>query len=699
MSTVSSRFVHSIHVLGSILVLVAVALSQLSQAQSGDPNADAMKQLQQMQNDPRYKQMMDNPQVRDAMQQATKNASKTPAVVGGVARTGLPKRDEARLATVRRVAPSSEQLRVYVANVHAAVMSRLPADQRASVRELITELQAEPAGTLEAAASNVWIMGHPDLGVVLMGQAAADHPNQAGTLNNYAAFLTMLGAEPQAIPILQRLAADYPNNSTVQSNLGQAWFGLGDIAEAKKHLDAAVRIFPGHSQANLTIADIDEAQGDPVGEAQALEHSIESSYSQEKADRLAKLGKMPPPQRIPWRVHMAQDPMGLEQFKTPAFCKGVDDAKDCEARWQSFQDEISSKNELLEAKEKKLEQQIKERATKASAGALAPKASMTDMMAAANNMATAMGMDQWSPMQPVAQPRYHAALDDLSNLDAKIKSDTESIWAQENDLVKQFGAKEGEINKRYEPLFGEGEDPGIEKQYCEEIDKVEQAASSSVNPLLENIYQIGRPRILRTYNDFVYYAQFENDDLDFELIKVQTQRRFLGWLSTVHGAPYEGSRCTKAKPKKQSTVLQDFYDVHCEHIITFSVPKVGSFEVHCNKMITKLDLSAKVAGVGLNLKTTTVENLDTEQFISGRVEIGGKVGVDTKVGPVSAEASASGKGFIEFDDHHVTNVGGDLSGSAGVGPATVTVDTSAGWNSGSSNSGAVTLGGMTVKSF
>jgi tetratricopeptide (TPR) repeat protein len=580
-------------------------------------------------------------------------------------------------------------------------MAMLPADQRAEVTDLIEPLKAEGPGALEAGASGLWILGKPDLGVLLMGQAASDHPEQANTLNNYAAFLTMLGAEPQAIPMLQRLALQYPNDSTVQSNLGQAWFGLGDIAEAKKHLDAAVRIFPGCSQANDTLADIDEANGDPVAEASALERSIETSYSEAKADRLAKLGKKVDQNRIPWRVHKAQDPMGLEQLTVPAFCKGVDDAKDCSARWSAFDDEISSRNENIGAEYNKVQEQIVARSQAASAKAMAPNASMADMMKAANQMMQTTGLGDLakSPMMPVAQPRYHAALDDLGQLDSKIQSETAPMQKQLAETQATYAEQRHALEEKYKDLFGEGEAAGVEEQYCSEVDELENKESSEVNPLLENIYQASRPRLIRTYNDFVYYAQFENDDLTFQALKLHQEQMFLAWLSTVHGVPYQGSRCKKSKAKKESTVLQDFYDVHCEHIITFSVPKIGSFDVHCNKMTTKLNLSAKVGAVTLSLKGTMTENLDTNQFIAGRVDEGVKIGTDTKVGPVKASASAEATGFIEFDDHGPTNVGGGLSGTVGVGPASVTVDTNTSWSAGSSESGSAKLGGMTVTKF
>lgn len=681
--------------------LAAALLAPAAMAQSKDAGAAAYKQLQQMQNDPQYQKMMNDPQVREAMAQAMKNSGQTPAVKGGVARTGMPKRDTARLATVSRVAPTDAQLREYLPKVHAAVLNRLPADQRASVNGLIAQLKADSPGSLEAAASAAWMLGHPDLGVVLMGQAAIDHPGKANTLNNYAAFLTMLGAEPQAIAILQNLAQKFPSDGTVQANLGQAWFGLGEVTEAKKHLQSAVRLFPGCTQANDTLADIAEAGGDKAGETEALQKSIESSYSVEKADRLEKLGKKIPPDKIPWRVHFPQDPMGLEKFTVPAFCKGVADARDCETRWQVFKDEISARMESLTAKDTRLRQQINERATKASARATKPNASMADMMAAANQMMNATGLGELSksPMTRIAKPRFAAAMDELGKVSQKWAADNANTKQMIVAIQQKYSAKRNAIESRYQPMFGEGASPGIEEQYCSEIDQLENAESDEMNPVLEASYTAMRPRILRAYNDYVYYAQFENDDLAFQELKTHQQLMFLAWLGSVHGAPFEGSRCTKRTAKKQSTVLQDFYDVHCEHIISFSVPKIGSFDVHCNKMTTNLNLSFNVGGASIGFKSTTTENLDTEQFIKGRVELGTTIGADAPVGPVKAGASAEGTGFVEFDDHGVTNVGGSLSGSAGVGPATVTVGSDVSWTSGASGSGSATLGGITVGKF
>ena len=74
------------------------------------------------------------------------------------------------------------------------------------------------------------MLGHWEKALFIMGKVCIDDVTDADNLNNYAAFLVMTGGEQAAIPILEYLDEKYPDNSTIKNNLGQAWFGLGDLA-------------------------------------------------------------------------------------------------------------------------------------------------------------------------------------------------------------------------------------------------------------------------------------------------------------------------------------------------------------------------------------------------------------------------------------------------------------------------------------
>lgn len=108
----------------------------------------------------------------------------------------------------------------------------------------------------------LWLAGKSDLALYVLGKFCAADATNTDNLSNYSAMLSMKGAQHLAIPILNNLNAKYPKNSTLLNNLGQAWFGLGEIGKAEKYLDSAIRIYAYHPQANLTKSLIEESQQD-----------------------------------------------------------------------------------------------------------------------------------------------------------------------------------------------------------------------------------------------------------------------------------------------------------------------------------------------------------------------------------------------------------------------------------------------------
>src|SRR5258706_14920881 len=114
--------------------------------------------------------------------------------------------------------------------------------------------------------------------------AGINRPANMDNLNNYAAFLSMMGAEQAAIPILLYLNNKFPNNNTILNNMGQAWFGLGDMTASKKYLEAATELYPTHSMANLTLSKIylSGPSPDTTKAKDALKRSISESYCADK---------------------------------------------------------------------------------------------------------------------------------------------------------------------------------------------------------------------------------------------------------------------------------------------------------------------------------------------------------------------------------------------------------------------------------
>ncbi len=164
------------------------------------------------------------------------------------------------------------------------------ARQRAETIEAALRKEGgDTAAKMSAAANGLAVWGAWPEATYLMGKAALAC-GKAQDLNNLAAFLTMQRAWHAAAPILITLDARYANNATILNNLGQAWFELGEVKEAERVLTLAVRRAPNHPQANVTKSRIEEACGDKAAAIESMRMAIQGGFSEEKAQRLARLG-------------------------------------------------------------------------------------------------------------------------------------------------------------------------------------------------------------------------------------------------------------------------------------------------------------------------------------------------------------------------------------------------------------------------
>ena len=167
---------------------------------------------------------------------------------------------------------SDAELRKYLQQVAAKAEEYLsvPAKENAELIIKEVKLKHPTRAALVNAANGCVVTGHPEEALYILGKLCNEDPTQTDNLSNYAAFLTMTGGGNAAIPILLKLNQRFPGNSTVLNNLGQAWFNLGDLEEAEKYLDAAIRAFAYHPQANYTKSIIEGSKGNKAAAVEAL---------------------------------------------------------------------------------------------------------------------------------------------------------------------------------------------------------------------------------------------------------------------------------------------------------------------------------------------------------------------------------------------------------------------------------------------
>lgn len=261
----------------------------------------------------------------------------------GEKETLVPGKDVERIKSIPGKILSDSGLYALIRRIHADVEKLIPAAEKDEAARIYLDVKTNLKLTLEVnnAAVGCWIYGHWEKALWLSGKTCLDDVKDPDNLNNYASFLTMIGAEHAAIPILRYLNNKYPGNSTVLNNMGQAWFGLGDIAAAKRSLDSATIFYPDHSLANLTLSNIYLSRGDSVNAIAALRRSLKNGFTVEKAAWLESLGAELDDDDIDFNYPMEdEDPLGFEPFfdQFPAYPTNVAETPMAKKQWEAFRE-------------------------------------------------------------------------------------------------------------------------------------------------------------------------------------------------------------------------------------------------------------------------------------------------------------------------------------------------------------------------
>ena len=229
--------------------------------------------------------------------------------------TAIPKRDATRISMIPKKIVSDAELLSFLKNVNSGVERLISPAERTEALNIYSETKAKykSVAIVANAANGCWMLGHWEKALFIMGKVCIDDVTDADNLNNYAAFLVMTGGEQAAIPILEYLDKKYPVNSTIKNNLGQAWFGLGDLSNANKFLSAATELYPNHSMANSTLAEISVASNDIPKAISFLRASLKENYDPDKEGELAKLGYSITYADMPeFKYPMKADPLGIQ---------------------------------------------------------------------------------------------------------------------------------------------------------------------------------------------------------------------------------------------------------------------------------------------------------------------------------------------------------------------------------------------------
>ncbi len=272
------------------------------------------------------------------------------------------KKDPARVSQIPEKKLTKAELVIFIKKVHAQVETIIPAAEKTASLEIYNQVFKEYNSVAEVAnaASGCWMIGHWEKALYLMGRACMEDIDDTDHLNNYAAFLISTGAEQAAIPILEYLNGLYPENSTILNNLGQAWFGLGDIDKSKKILEEAIALYPGHSMANATLCNIAQSEGQNDKAIAFLKSSLKENYDPEKEATLRSLGYSIVFDDMPeFNYPVKTDPVGISSLvelfpvKFPAHIDDdatVNDVNSFSEGAKKLYDDLGEENRMLQEK-------------------------------------------------------------------------------------------------------------------------------------------------------------------------------------------------------------------------------------------------------------------------------------------------------------------------------------------------------------
>jgi hypothetical protein len=548
----------------------------------------------------------------------------------------IPVKDKIRISSISPATLTASTLPAYLAAAHSKVIMQLKPASKLKGEEVYQKIKNEiNAGN---AAASLWILGKAEIALYLMGKICIDNPTDADNLNNYSSMLSMCGAEQLAIPILNNINRQFPNNSTILNNIGQAWFGLGEINMAEKYIDSTIRIYGYHPQANVTKSCIEESKGNTTKATEAAQKAIKHGYTQEKSDRLHRLGININGSYLTWPFKPNPDPLGLGSFYHPGFPKSVDACVLLDNEWFDFKNECNTEinqleQQLARAKEFSNNEQVKRNKEQ--------KRMMADLVNGIvdlnANYTPFYSQKALMKLQELADDKDGSKLFKLK----KVTDDFTNFPGHE-EMEKHYEEEIKGISEDELKQTGEGK---ANKDFCPQKKEATNNFLFNYNGALLRITDDYLKLIRTRLSDEIYLKQYVQWPDEFEVTKLETKIYWLELISNIGYKSITQFTCNESKTKQKQGKLQEFDDVHCEHHSEFKT-LVGSINVDCSRVTTELDLKF----IKLGLKQNMDKNTFGDQFVSCTVEIGAGVGVGSKkIGPLKAEAGIGGAIGLEFD--------------------------------------------------
>mgnify|MGYP002377411703 CR=1 FL=1 len=626
---------------------------------------EMMKEIEDLMKDPETKKALEEQGIKmPDLKALPKFTDKEYADAELESQRKVPVKDVKRIAAINKQSLTDVALKTHLTATHTKVQQAMRPEllNWVKTKSDTMVMQYGSGATLAQIALNCYIVGLYETAVFLMGKVTLANPADPTHLNNYAAMLNTGGGEHLALPILQTLNAKYPGDYTVVNNIGQAWYGLGDMQMAGKYIDTAIRLYPRNPQALHTKSKIEAEKGNKEAAKKALKQSLEEAFTEEKEFELRQLINENDEQpKVQWAMNTPKDAFGLGNFIAPPFPMSIKESEVLQPQWGSFREKCKAQLNQLMAKQTAAEQEAAIMMEKRQKEVFAGKSSFP-VPWLAHKAAYKMKL-----LQERSGKNTYYAFFDAEERFLNINEDLEKI-------KDAYNSREQAIEEKYAPLFGEGKQNPFES-HCADINKVRNAFLADANTLVHNRYMAYITQLKVMINEEAEYSLYAHFKEDYEVIKLHLQQKFLTALLSPP-VQFEQPAGTCPKPKEQSlstsTTLANFYDRNCEYVSEFYVPLIGKWVQRCDIMTVELFTKIPLGPASVSLGGNYIINSDTKQE-NGTVEIGVSVGIGAKkvVELINTQVKAEAKTVIHLTNRGITDIelGGGLGVKTGFGGA------------------------------
>lgn len=462
-----------------------------------------------------------------------------------------------------------------------------------------------------------------------LSKAAVMQPDDDNIQSNLAAILNLCGAESRAIPILRYLKSRHPGNTTVLNNLGQAYYGMGDLQNSKTILDSCLRIYSLHPQANYTRCLIADKEGKSGESVKFLEKSIQGSFNSDKEDLAGKKNIKLDYAKLLNRHHpLRPDYFNPLKYLPPAQCKNLESVPTSEAAWKAWA------NAMMQVKNKI-------NANIAAIGSAREKDYQRDNQILASKILP--------PLNRKAQLLYYNVYSEKPGVITKEAIDyyNHQYTEKKLEIYNKRKKRIEEIEKKYAPRFGEGKENPFEER-CKEVN----AASNHYLEEMANLNDDFNNRFAQPsrmlQSELMYWSLLSDGSANRKLQKYY-QHAALACnpfqMSSAFDMP-----CGEIPEKKYDTMALEAPSAYCPINLRFKI-SIAKITGDCEKFDIELEVEGAVFNYERNFKEKTSAiaigvgaGIEIESKTNSVIEDIGQIAEVTGAG-----VGAKGQVYIEFD--------------------------------------------------